>query len=248
MSTPQQPAWSPPPPPPPTRAHQPATPVRAAEAEQRNAHEHTRLALVIALSIAVVSVLGAIVGWRAEVHASRASRYEQDSVATSIERTAVQAQAESVAEKAASEYEHYLRLEDQANMLSPGACTGQGSRVSVPDFDAGALCQTKVQFSDDSANAYLDANGNFDLDAYARDYVAAQAEQDQLNATEFTDRAEQERHSEDNMLYLSLFLVLALALLTLGRLGKTVPARLVLAVPGWLCLIASVVILVSAEV
>ena len=31
--------------------------------------EHTRLALIIALSIAVVSVLGAVVGWRAEVHA-----------------------------------------------------------------------------------------------------------------------------------------------------------------------------------
>lgn len=245
MSTPQQPAWAPPPPPPPPPAHQPVQPPAA---ERHNAHEHTRLALVIALSIAVVSVLGAIVGWRAEVHASRASRYEQDSVATSIERTAVQAQAESVAAKAASEYEHYLRLEDQANILSPGACGPQGQRVTLPDFDAGALCQTKVQFSDDSANDYLDANGNFDIEAYARDYVAAQAEQEQLNAAEYTDRAEQERHSEDKMLYLSLFLVLALALLTLARLGKSVRARLMLAVPGWLCVVTSVVLLVSAEV
>jgi len=244
MSTPPQPAWTPPPP----RTHPQTPTTHAAAAHHHDAHEHTRLALIIALSIALVSVLGAVVGWRAEVHASHADRYEQDSVATSIERTAVQAQAESVAAKAASEYEHYLRLEDQANMLSPGACGSQGQRITLPDFDAGALCQTKVQFSNDSANDYLDAKGNFDLEAYARDYVAAQAEQEQLNAAEYTDRAEQERHSEDNMLYLSLFLVLALALLTLGRLGKTVPARLVLAVPGWLCLIASVVILVSAEV
>jgi hypothetical protein len=244
MSTPPQPAWSPPPP----RAHQPIQPTHHAEAEHHNAHEHTRLALIIALSIAVVSVLGAVVGWRAEVHASHADRYEQDSVATSIERTAVQAQAESVAAKAASEYEHYLRLEDQANMLSPGACTSQGQRVTLPDFDAGALCQTEVQFSDDSANAYLDAKGNFDIEAYAKDYVAAQAEQDQLNAAEFTDRAEQERHSEDKMLYLSLFLVLALALFTLARLGKSVPTRLMLAVPGWLVLAGSIVFLVSAEV
>lgn len=222
--------------------------MHTAGAEPHDAHEHTRLALIIALSIAVVSVLGAIVGWRAEVHASRASRYEQDSVATSIERTAVQAQAESVAAKAASEYEHYLRLEDQANILSPGACTSSGSRVTLPDLDAGALCQTKVQFSNDSANAYLDARGNFDIGAYARDYVAAQAEQDQLNPTEYTDLAEKERHSEDHMLYLSLFLVLALALLTLARMGKSVPPRLALAVPGWLCVIASVVVLVSAEV
>jgi hypothetical protein len=244
MSRPPQPAWSPPPP----RTHPPTQPTHTAAAEHHDAHEHTRLALIIALSIALVSVLGAVVGWRAEVHASHADRYEQDSVATSIERTAVQAQAESVAAKAASEYEHYLRLEDQANMLSPGACGAQGQRVTLPDFDAGALCQTKVQFSNDSATDYLDAKGNFDLEAYARDYVAAQAEQEQLNAAEYTDRAEQERHSEDNMLYLSLFLVLALALLTLARLGKSVPARLVLAVPGWLCLVASVVLLVSAEV
>jgi hypothetical protein len=221
--------------------------VERAEAEPDDAHEHTRLALIIALSIAVVSVLGAIVGWRAEVHASSASRYEQDSVATSIARTAVQAQAEAVAEKAASEYEHYQRLGEDADILSPGACGPQGSRNSLADLDAGSLCQTQVQFSDDSANAYLDANGNFDIEAYARDYVAAQAEQGPLNATEYTDKAEQERHSEDNMLYLSLFLVLTLALLTLARLGKSVLSRLVLAIPGWLCLIASVVILVSAE-
>ncbi len=243
MSTPHQPAWTPPPP----RPREPAAPVEHAGAEPDDAHEHTRLALIIALSIAVVSVLGAIVGWRAEVHASSASRYEQDSVATSIARTAVQAQAEAVAEKAASEYEHYQRLGESADILSPGACGPQGSRNSLADLDAGSLCQTQVQFSDDSANAYLDANGNFDIEAYARDYVAAQAEQGPLNATEYTDKAEQERHSEDNMLYLSLFLVLALALLTLARLGKSVPSRLVLAVPGWLCLVASVVILVSVE-
>ena len=218
-----------------------------AGAEPHDAHEHTRLALIIALSIAVVSVLGAIVGWRAEVHASAASRYEQDSVATSIARTAVQAQAEAAGEKAASEYDHYQRLGEQADILSPGACGPQGSRSSLPDLDAGSLCQTQVQFSDDSANAYLDANGNFDIEAYARDYVAAQAEQGPLNATEYTDKAEQERHSEDDMLYLSLFLVLALALLTLAPPRQVGRGRLVLAVPGWLCLIASVVILVSAE-
>src|SRR5690242_12200522 len=171
MSTPPQPAWTPPPPPaqhqlqqaPPAEPRQHHVPERAPEHADKHAHEHTRVALIIALSIAVVSVLGAVVGWRAEVHASRASRYEQDSVATSIERTAVQAQAESVAAKAASEYEHYLRLKDQANILSPGACDQNGQRVTLPDFDAGALCETNVQFSDDSANAYLDPTGNFDI-------------------------------------------------------------------------------------
>jgi hypothetical protein len=49
------------------------------------------------------------------------------------------------------------------------------------------------------------------------------------------------------MLYLSLGLVLALALLTLARLGKNTASRLLLAIPGWLALGAGAVVLVLAE-
>ena len=62
------------------------------------------------------------------------------------------------------------------------------------------------------------------------------------------EQAEQERNAEDTMLYLSLFLVIALALLTLARLGKTTASRLILAVPGWLCLAGGIIALVVAEV
>lgn len=240
MSTPQPPAWTAPPP----RPHRVPLPAKKHAAD---AHEHTRLALILALSIAVVSVLGAVVGWRAEVHASRASRFEQDSVAASIAATQVEGQADAEATKAQSKYDHYKRLADEANELSPGACGPDGSRTTLADLDAGTLCQTQVQFSGYSTDFYVDAKGNFDLEKYARDYVAAQNEKDPQNPEEIAAVAENERHHEDSMLYLSLALVLALALLTMARLGKSVPARLVLAVPGWLVLLASAGYLVAAE-
>jgi hypothetical protein len=242
MSAPHQPSWTPPPP----RTPNPTAPSTAIRAESDDAHEHTRLALIIALSIAVVSVLGAIVGWRAEIHASAASRYEQDAVATSIAATQVDAAAQAAATKAESKYVHFRKLEDQADILMPGACTAT-SRSSLPEFDAGALCETKVQFSGYSSDAYVDAKGNFDIEAYAHDYVVGAGERDPLDPTAFRDLAETERHHEDNMLYLSLFLVLALALLTLGRIGKSVPSRLVLAIPGWLVLAGSAAFLVVGE-
>ena len=248
MSPDQQPQpWSAPPP----RPHHAGAPVAAPERGdgQRNrgdAHEHTRLALIIALSIAVVSVLGAVVGWRAELHASKASRYEQDAVATSIAATQVEAEAEAAATKAESKYVHYAKLEDQANELMPGACDGT-TRSTLVQFDAGALCETRVQFSGYAISAYIRPDGNFDTEQYANDYVVAAREGKSLDAEVFRARAESERHHEDNMLYLSLFLVLALALLTLARLGKSVPSRLVLAVPGWLVLGGSAVLLVAGE-
>lgn len=239
MSTPQQPAWAPPPP----REHR----VPAQPKKSEHAHEHNRLALILALSIAVVSVLGAIVGWRAEVHASRASRFEQDSVAASIAATQVEAQADAEATKAQSKYDHYKRLANEANELSPGACDPGGSRSSLVELDAGTLCETQVQFSGYASDYYVDDKGNFDLEKYAQDYVSAQNERDPLNPEEVAALAETERHHEDAMLYLSLFLVLALALLTMARLGKSVPGRLLLAVPGWVVLIGSAVYLVVAE-
>lgn len=240
MSTPQQPAWAPPP-----RIERPALPVRRPAA---GGHEHTRLALILALSIAVVSVLGAIVGWRAETHASRASLLEQDSVAASIAATQVQGQADAEAAKAESNYVHYRRLADQADELSPGACGPGGSRRTLSDFDAGVLCQTQVQFSGYSGDFYVDAKGNFAQEKYAADYVAAQNEKDPLDPEEVAALAETERHHEDAMLYLSLFLVLSLALLTLARVGKSVRGRLLLAVPGWLFLAGSAAFLIATEV
>ena len=109
------------------------------------------------------------------------------------------------------------------------------------------LCSTQVQFGGYGGTGYVDAQGHFNIEKYAQDVQAGNATQNDIEPEIYQAQAEQERHHEDNMLYLSLFLVLSLALLTLARLGKPTSSRLVLAVPGWVCLVGGIVVLVMAE-
>jgi hypothetical protein len=208
-------------------------------------HEHNKLALLLALSIAVVSVLGAIVGWRAEVHASKAERFEQDAVATSITAAQSRSEAEAEAAKAFSNYSHYVRLGHAADQLQPDACSSD-QRTTLLQLDAGTICSTRVQFSGYANDAYLDGK-RFDLEKYARDVQAAKATVSDVEPEIYEHQAEQQRQHEDSMLYLSLFLVIALALLTLARLGKSTASRLVLAVPGWVALIGGAIFLGMTE-
>jgi hypothetical protein len=209
-------------------------------------HEHTRLALLIALSIALVSVLGAVVGWRAEVHAAKASRYEQDAVAATISSAQLRSEAEAEAAKAYSQFAHFQRLGHEADELIPSACTTD-TRNNILSLDADVLCSTQVQFGGYGGTGYVDAQGHFNIEKYAQDVQAGNATQNDIEPETYELQAEQERHDEDNMLYLSLFLVLSLALLTLARLGKAASNRLVLAIPGWACLVGGIVVLVMAE-
>jgi hypothetical protein len=256
----QPPPWAAPPPasPPPPRStpsplpnavhDEPHEEVHGgAHSTHSDSHEHTRLALLIALSIAVVSVLGAVVGWRAEVHAARASRYEQDAVAASISAAQLRSEAEAAAGKAYSQYSHFQRLGNEANEITPGACA-MTNRTNIIDLDAGALCSTQIQFGGYDGTGYVDGQGRFNLEKYAQDVQSGNATQNDIEPDVYQEQAEQERDHEDTMLYLSLFLVIALALLTLARLGKTTASRLILAGPGWLCLAGGVIVLVVAEV
>ncbi|HZZ98070.1 MAG TPA: hypothetical protein VFE19_13695 [Jatrophihabitantaceae bacterium] len=249
---PPPPAWQPPPPP--HRAeHVPADPPPAAQQHEEpghqhhDGHEHTRLALLIALSIALVSVLGAVVGWRAEVHAAKASRYEQDAVAATISSAQLRSEAEAEAAKAYSQFAHYQRLGHEADELMPDACTSD-ERSNIVALDAGVLCSTQIQFGGYGGTGYVDAQGHFNIEKYALDVQDGNAAQNDIEPDTYETQAGQERHDEDNMLYLSLFLVLSLALLTLARLGKTTSSRLALAVPGWVCLIGGIAALITAEV
>lgn len=237
--------WTAPPPPKPGAT--PAGPAtqHATEAARRHAHEHGRLALLLALSIALVSVLGAVVGWRAEVHASSASRYEQDAVAAAITATELHSEAEAQANAAQSNYEHYRRLGDEARRLVAHPCPVDNPTTLI-DLDAEAACAMQQVFAGYDDPAYV-KSGTFDVSKYAADVQKVDSYRADSDATVYEDRAEQERHHEDNMLYLSLGLVLALALLTLARLGKSTSSRLVLAIPGWLALAAGAAVLVLAE-
>lgn len=206
-------------------------------------HEAGRLPTLIAVSIALVSVLGAVVGWRAEVHGSRADRYEQDAVAASISAAQVRSHAEQLAAQAASQQEHFARLGREADQLSADACNKPIDPSNILSLDAGALCSTQVEFSGYNSQGYV-RNGTFDANKYTADVVAAESTQNDINPQHYLTLAEEQHTAEHNMLWLSLFLVLVLAFLTLARLRKTRRDQLLLAVPGWACLGASVVLFV----
>src|SRR5579875_2055905 len=100
----------PPPDPPPPELGASPSPHEQSPDGAGTRHEAGRLSTLIAVSIALVSVLGAVAGWRAEVHSSRADRYEQDAVAASISAAQVRSHAEQLAAQAASQQEHFARL------------------------------------------------------------------------------------------------------------------------------------------
>src|SRR3954470_11605205 len=146
------PAWSPPP---------PEQPAASPPADVHEKHEHGRLALFLALSIAVVSVLGAVVGWRAEVHASSASRYEQDAVAASITATQLHSDAEAQAAAAQSNYEHYRRLGEEADRLVADPCPVDNPTTLI-ELNAEAACAMQPVFAGYDDPAYV-KNGAFDV-------------------------------------------------------------------------------------
>jgi hypothetical protein len=203
-------------------------------------HDAGRLATLIAVSIALVSVLGAVVGWRAEVHASRASRYEQDAVATAITAAQVRSHAEQLAAQAESQQAHFERLGRDADELYANACARSIDPTNILSLDAGALCSTQVEFSGYDSQGYVH-NGTFDIAKYTRDVVAAESTQNDIYPQHYLALAKDQHSAEHRMLWLSLFLVLVLAFLTLARLRKSRRGQFLLAVPGWACLAASVV-------
>lgn len=246
MSSP--PEWTAPPPPRPQPDPRPAgepPPSAEPKPERAHGHEHGRLALLLALSIALVSVLGAVVGWRAEVHASSASRYEQDAVAAAITGTELHSEAEAQADAAANNYEHYRRLGDEADQLAAEPCPIDNPTTLI-ELDAQAACAMQQVFAGYDDPAYVKSDA-FDVTKYAADVQKVESYRADSDPDTYQKLAEDQRSDEDHILYLSLLLVLALALLTLARLGKRTTSRLALAVPGWLALAAGAAVLVVAE-
>jgi hypothetical protein len=228
----------------PNPAPAPAEPPPAQHRPAGGAATHSdagRLPTLIAVSIALVSVLGAVVGWRAEVHGSRASRYEQDAVAASITAAQVRSHAEQIAAQAQSQQEHFERLGREANQLSANACSRSINSSDILSLDAGALCSTQVEFSGYNSQGYVH-NGTFDVGKYTADVVAAESTQNDINPERYLALADDQHGAEHHMLWLSLFLVLVLAFFTLARLRKSRRGQLLLGVPGWICLTAGVVL------
>lgn len=154
-------------------------------------------------------------------------------------------EAEAKANAAANNYEHYRRLGDEADQLAAAPCPIENPTTLI-ELDAQAACAMQQVFAGYDDPAYV-KSGAFDVTKYAADVQKVESYRADSDPEKYQSLAEDQRHHEDNMLYLSLGLVLALALLTLARLGRTTASRLLLAIPGWLALGAGTAVLIVTE-
>jgi hypothetical protein len=214
--------------------------------QRRTNPAHPILHLCIALSIAVVSVLGAGVAWRAEVHAAAAEEFDQNAVSAAITATQLQSDAEAEAGFAQSSFARYQRLGNEADRLASGACLGSNTTRTLSDHEARAACRLQVVFSGYNDPGYVH-DGTFQASAYAADVRAEKRYFYDAEPAPYQAKAEQARHREDTLLYLSIVLVLTLALLTFARLTGSRLRCLLFAVPGWVFLAAGASFLFASE-
>lgn len=240
-----------PPPPPPEEPGPEAGGEQPGGGDEGGGHgSHRRFHLVVALSVALVSVLGAVVSWRVEVWGSAASELDQDAVAASITLGQQRAQAQTEADGAQSNFWRFQRLGQEAARLDPQGCSDPNPQT-VTQLDAQAACSTQVVFSGYDDPAYIvrpqSAYPGYDTARYAADDEAQTRYFLDNDPAPYQGKAGADRHHEDLLLYLSLGLVLALGLLTLAQLDRRHRRALLLALPGWALLALGAVSLVALE-
>lgn len=185
-------------------------------------------------------------GWRAELHASTAGNLDQDAIAASLAATSESAKASTLATAAEADWEHYNRLGDEAARLDPSGCGNTGPTDPVAAAEASVACSVQVVFSGYNDPAYT-GHGVFDTSAYADDVIANDRYGIDSDPVPYQRAADHQRSLEDRLLYLSILVVLALALFTLARLVKSRRRLLALCVPGWLLLAGTIALFVATE-
>ena len=210
---------------------------------RRSEHLHT----VIAISIALISVIGAVIGWRVEVHSSSASDLDQNAVQASIAFTGLQSDAQQQAYHAAASYNQFLRVQDDAQQLTGQPCSGNWDATTVVGADALVECILNTPLSQYFLPAYIPRSNfrKYDVNRFAADIEAINRYTKNINPNIYQSQADDERHAEYRMLWLSVLLVAALVLCTLAQLERRRVRATQLAVPGWVLLAASIGLLVG---
>jgi hypothetical protein len=207
---------------------------------------HGKWKNIVAVSIATVSVLGAITSWRIETHATAASGFEQSAVAATITNTRLNVESRVEAQQFYDEFLRYERLSDEATQLAPAGCPD--NHVSVLDYNAQVVCQMKQSIFNGGNDGYVNSNHRtYDISALTRDLVAQNGFELDNQPKPYQDLAAVERHSEDRLLLLTLLLVLSLALLTVAHLARRRKVLLATATPAWVLMVIGAALLVAWE-
>jgi hypothetical protein len=222
-------------------------PAQASSREKHLARRHSRWHTAVALSIATVSVLGAISSWRIESHATAANGADQNAVAATLTDSRLVVESRAEAQQSQEAFFRYERLSDEAYGLVPAGCPAHP--VTVVDYDAYVVCQLEQAIFDGANDAYASVSArSYNVEGLATDLVAEQGFEEDYQQAPYEATARSERVAEDRLLRLTLLLVLSLGLLTVAHLARRRHVLLRTAIPGWILMAISAAFLVIWEI
>jgi hypothetical protein len=217
------------------------------------------LSYAVPISIALIAILGAVVGYRVERHAANAGEYDQDALAATITQSRDFSDALTQAREGETAYNRWLDLGAQAGVVLPtsspagvraGCLLTNPPTQTVVGAQEAAACELQQVFATYDLPSYDGSppSLNFDAQGYITDFLAFDRYTDDLNVSYHVGQADQERHAEVRMMWLGLALAAALTLCTLAQLSERrrwkVTRVLPFAVPGWCIAAVCTVLLV----
>jgi hypothetical protein len=223
------------------------------------------LSFLIPVSIAVVAIMGALVGYRAEYHASLSTAADNDAVVASTYASGHDYDALLTGQAVDSDHALWEELTGAkgngtgrpATAASESACAAfiLGT-VSVAAAQGTVDCQLAQVFSGYALPAYW-VHGNpadFDTQRFVADWIALSNVGRDVAVSRHTAVANDQRHRELRLLWLGMLLALALAFCTLAQAAihhrwskRSTRTGLLLAVPGWMLLAACSTVLLAWE-
>jgi hypothetical protein len=218
------------------------------------------LATAIPISIAFVAILGAVIGWRAERHASTAGEYDQAALTASVISGNEYTDASFQAQLAENQFEHWVQLGMDGGAQLGSACRDGSAGTGLANVSGLAAvmdqssCELQQLFSSYHVAAYDGSlpSHAFNFSKYVSDVAQFAQYSEDANVASYAVSADHERHTEWLLLLLSLAAGAALIFCTLAQLAlhhvwkSTHP--LALAFPGWLLAALCAVVVTVLEV
>lgn len=213
------------------------------------------LSFAIPISIALVAIMGAVVGYRAEYHASLASSSDTDAQVASTYASGNADDALLTGTRVETEHDLWESLADPAGkgtgqtmveQSEPSCANTTSVAPTLPATQGVVDCQLAQVFSKYAFPAYWE-HGNpalFDTERFVSDWLDLSNLGRDVAVSQHEKAADAQRNNELRLLRLALLLALALAFCTLAQAAlhhrwtaRTSLLSLLLAIPGWILLL-----------
>jgi hypothetical protein len=223
------------------------------------------LSFAIPISIALVAIMGAVVGYYAEVHASSSSGWDNDAQISSTYLSGHVDNALLTGQQAETNHALWQELAEavghgtgpaMVTAAEPACANADAGVGSLPAADDTVDCQLAQVFSQYALPGYWE-HGNpaeFNMERYVTDWVALANLGRDVAVGQHEAAANDQRHRELRLLWLGMLLAVALAFCTLAQAAthhrwttRTSRTALLLAIPGWILLVGCGGVLLAWE-